>query len=190
MSGNETELEPWYKRVKGPFPERYGCVGVKEDGGGSMRGRGTVGKMRVHRATFNRNAALVRELCANGEDVNEVDGAGSTPIMCAAYEGWAEGVDLLVELGAKVNASNNAGDTAYAWAENMQNEEAMERLKHHGADPNYVGQVIVPEHIPKVKDFYDSEEGQKHPKPSEEFLAYQAEQEAQMQDATDEALVI
>ena len=34
--------------------------------------------------------------------------------MCAAYEGWAEGVDLLVELGAKVNASNNAGDTAYA----------------------------------------------------------------------------
>ena len=133
MSGNETELEPWHKRVKGPFPERYGCVGVKEDGGGSMRGRGTVGAMRVHRATFNRNAALVRELCANGEDVNEVDGAGSTPIMCAAYEGWAEGVDLLVELGAKVNASNNAGDTAYAWAENMQNEEAMERLKHHGA---------------------------------------------------------
>ena len=190
MSGNETELEPWYKRVKGPFPERYGCVGVKEDGGGSMRGRGTVGAMRVHRATFNRNAALVRELCANGEDVNEVDGAGSTPIMCAAYEGWAEGVDLLVELGAKVNASNNAGDTAYAWAENMQNEEAMERLKHHGADPQYVGQVIVPEHIPKVKDFYDSEQGQKHPKPSEEFLAYQAEQDAQVQDATDDALVI
>ena len=85
MSGNETELEPWYKRVKGPFPERYGCVGVKEDGGGSMRGRGTVGAMRVHRATFNRNAALVRELCANGEDVNEVDGAGSTPIMCVVF---------------------------------------------------------------------------------------------------------
>ena len=72
----------------------------------------------------------------------------------------------------------------------MQNEEAMERLKHHGADPQYVGQVIVPEHIPKVKDFYDSEQGQKHPKPSEEFLAYQAEQDAQVQDATDDALVI
>ena len=82
MSGNETELEPWYKRVKGPFPERYGCVGVKEDGGGSMRGRGTVGKMRVHRATFNRNAALVRELCANGEDVNEVDENGD-PLLDA-----------------------------------------------------------------------------------------------------------
>jgi ankyrin repeat protein len=190
MSGNETEIDPWYKRVKGPFPERYGCVGVKADGGGSMRGRGTVGEMKIHRAVFNRDETLVRRLIAEGVDVNEVDGAGSTPIMCAAYEGWCEGVDALVELGAKVNASNNAGDTAYQWAENMQDEEMMEKLKQHGADPNYVGQVIVPEHIPKVKDFYDSEEGQKHPKPSEEFLEYQAERDAQMQDATDEALVI
>ena len=44
------ERNPWYSRVKGPFPESYGCVGVKPDGGGSMRGRGTVGKMRVHHA--------------------------------------------------------------------------------------------------------------------------------------------
>ena len=190
MSGNETEIDPWYKRVKGPFPERYGCVGVKADGGGSMRGRGTVGEMKIHRAVFNRDETLVRRLIAEEVDVNEVDGAGSTPIMCAAYEGWCEGVDALVELGAKVNASNNAGDTAYQWAENMQDEEMKEKLKQHGADPNYVGQVIVPEHIPKVKDFYDSEEGQKHPKPSEEFLEYQAERDAQMQDATDEALVI
>lgn len=190
MSGQETELEPWYKRVKGPFPDRYGSVGCKEDGGGSMRGRGTVGEMRVHRATFNRNEELVRELVASGENVNEVDGAGSTPIMCAAFEGWVRGVDVLVELGAKVNASNNAGDTAYAWAQYMGWDDIKERLKHHGADPDYCGQVIVPEHIPKVKDFYDSEEGQKHPKPSQEFLDFQAERDRAVQDATDESLLI
>ena len=50
------ERNPWYSRVKGPFPESYGCVGVKPDGGGSMRGRGTVGKMRVHHAVFNRDS--------------------------------------------------------------------------------------------------------------------------------------
>jgi len=186
-----TEIEPWYARVKGPFPERYGCVGVKEDGGGSMRGRGTVGEMKIHRAVFNRNVARVREIVANGEgDVNEVDGAGVTPIMCAAYEGWADGVDVLCELGAKVNASNNAGDTAYVWAMTMGNEDVMERLKRHGADPNYIGQVIVPEHIPKVRDFYDSEDGQQHPKPSEEYLEYQREIDAQMQNATDKALLV
>ena len=37
------ERNPWHSRVKGPFPEKYGCVGVKDDGGGSMRGRGLVG---------------------------------------------------------------------------------------------------------------------------------------------------
>ena len=50
-----TEVEPWYKRVQGPFPLKYGCVGVKEDGGGSMRGRGLVGPMKVHRAVFRRD---------------------------------------------------------------------------------------------------------------------------------------
>ncbi|CEG00515.1 Ankyrin repeat [Ostreococcus tauri] len=190
MSGQETEIEPWYKRVKGPFPETYGCVGVKADGGGSMRGRGTVGTMRVHRATFNRDEAKIRALVEAGDSVNEVDAAGSTPIMCAAYEGWVRGIDVLVELGAKVNASNNAGDTAYHWAQNMDWKDIMERLKHHGADPEYLGQVIVPEHIPKVKDFYDGDEGQEHPKPSQEFLDYQNERDRQMQDATDNALLI
>jgi len=186
-----TEIDPWYNRVKGPFPEKYGCVGVKEDGGGSMRGRGTVGPMKIHRAVFNRDEDAVRAIIASGEgDVNEVDGAGVTPIMCAAYEGWARGIDVLCELGAKVNASNNAGDTAYMWAETMANDDVIERLKHHGVDINYVGQVIVPEHIPKVREFYDSEEGQKHPKPSEEYLEYQREQDAVMQKATDEALLI
>jgi hypothetical protein len=55
------ERNPWYTRVKGPFPETYGCVGVKDDGGGSMRGRGTVGKMLLHRAVFNRDVEVDRE---------------------------------------------------------------------------------------------------------------------------------
>ena len=32
---------------------------------------------------------------------------GTRPLFCAAYDGWDEGVELLCELGAKVNASNN-----------------------------------------------------------------------------------
>ncbi len=37
-----------------------------------------------------------------GEDVNEVEGAGNTPLHNAAWAGWLEGCELLLGLGAKV----------------------------------------------------------------------------------------
>ncbi len=49
------EKNPWWKNVQGPFPKWEGPIGCKEDGGGSHRGRGTVGKMLVHRAVNNHD---------------------------------------------------------------------------------------------------------------------------------------
>jgi ankyrin repeat protein len=37
-----------------------------------------------------------------GEDVNEVEAAGCTPLHNAAFDGWLEGCELLLGLGAKV----------------------------------------------------------------------------------------
>lgn len=65
----------------------------------------------------------------NGEDVNEVEAAGNTPLHCAAYEGWLEGCELLLNLGAKLNASNNAGDRPWHWAKNMGHKDVMEFLE-------------------------------------------------------------
>lgn len=45
--------------------------------------------------------AAVRRAVEGGENVNEVEAAGNTPLHCAAYEGWLEGVELLLSLGAK-----------------------------------------------------------------------------------------
>lgn len=145
------------------LPNWQGPVGVKADGGGSIRGQGRVGSMRVHRAVHNKRLdgeqqvfgqpsctlthcavtpskqlALPRaataalcplHVCAfngsllcppelvqlvdAGADVNEVEAAGNTPLHSAAFEGWLEGAQLLLQLGAKVNASNNAGDTPW-----------------------------------------------------------------------------
>jgi len=67
--------------------------------------------------------------------VNEVEGAGNTPLHCAAYEGWAEGVQLLLSLGAKVNASNNAGDRPWHWARNMDHPDVMELLERVRSRP-------------------------------------------------------
>ena len=70
----------------------------------------------------------MREVEAGG-DVNEVEAAGNTPLHCAAYEGWAEGCELLLSLGAKVNASNNAGDRPWHWARNMGHKDVMTLLE-------------------------------------------------------------
>ncbi len=50
------EKNPWWQNVSGPFPTWKGPKGVKEDGGGNVRGQGRVGAMKVHRAVFNRAA--------------------------------------------------------------------------------------------------------------------------------------
>lgn len=49
------EKNPWWRNVSGPFPKWEGPIGCKEDGGGSHRGRGTVGKMLIHRAVNNHD---------------------------------------------------------------------------------------------------------------------------------------
>ena len=51
-------------------------VGVKEDGGGSMRGRGTVGSMKIHRAVFRRDETLIRESDRKRKDGRERSRSG------------------------------------------------------------------------------------------------------------------
>jgi len=79
--------------------------------------RHTTGKCRAPAAACGR--AAVRAALAAGESVNEVEAAGCTPLHSAAYEGWLEGAELLLSLGAQVDASNNAGDRPWHWAHNL-----------------------------------------------------------------------
>ena len=59
--------------------------------------------MRMHRACAAKDEAGLRALLDGGvEDVNEVEAAGNTPLHFAAYYGWADGVDILLQAGAKV----------------------------------------------------------------------------------------
>ncbi len=59
--------------------------------------------MSIHRAVCNKNSDRIRQLILEqGHNVNEVEAAGNTPLHNAAFCGWGEGVELLLELGAKV----------------------------------------------------------------------------------------
>ena len=123
------EKNPWWHNVNGPFLDWHGPVGIKQDGGGCTRGHGRVGNMVIHRAVCNKDREAIVRAVDQGEDVNEVEGAGNTPLHNAAYTGWLEGAQLLLSLGAKIDASNNAGDRAWHWARNMGQEEIMELLR-------------------------------------------------------------
>jgi len=46
--------------------------------------------------------AEVCRLIKQGDSPNEVEGAGNVPLHAAAYQGWVEGIILLLQLGAKV----------------------------------------------------------------------------------------
>eukprot|EP00877_Chromochloris_zofingiensis_P009397 jgi/Chrzof1/4710/Cz14g23200.t1 len=187
------EKNPWWQNVQGPFPRWTGPVGIKADGGGSIRGCGRVGKMLVHRAVCNRNKDEVLRLVEAGENVNEVEAAGNTPLHNAAFEGWLEGVELLIQLGAKVNASNNAGDTPWHWATNMGHNEVLAVLEQEGGRHSSAaavqngatkkqGEVLVQEHVPKVKDFYSKDCWAHHPKPYADFIDYKKKERAELEE--------
>ena len=72
----------------------------------------------------------------------------------AAYVGWMEGADALLKLGARIDASNNAGDCPIHWASYMRHEDMVAFLERSGAVQDR-GMVLVPEHVNKVKDFYE-----------------------------------
>ena len=72
--------------------------------------------------------AAILKAVDEGHNINEVEAAGNTPLHAAAYQGWCEGVELLLGLGARIDASNNAGDRPWHWARNMDQTDTMALL--------------------------------------------------------------
>lgn len=85
-------------------------------------------RSEIHYARDHPLSAIVAAV-DGGADVNEVEAAGNTPLHSAAYEGWLEGCELLLGLGAKIDASNNAGDRPWHWARNMGHQDVMDFLE-------------------------------------------------------------
>ena len=75
------------------------------------------------------------ELLRDDPDAVQLKGpGGSTPLMYAVLYGDVATVRQLIEHGADVNASNDAGATALMWA--MEDPDKVRLLLDHGADPN------------------------------------------------------
>ena len=78
----------------------------------------------------------VKEMLANGADVNAKGVFGRTALMVAAWNGKTDTVKALVEAGADVNAKNNDGWTALMAAAEYDRTDTVKALAEAGADVN------------------------------------------------------
>lgn len=71
---------------------------------------------------------VVRKFLEYGADVNETS-RGLTPLMYAAHYNQPEIVKLLIEKGARLEARDEKGNNAIAYAEKANATEALEVLR-------------------------------------------------------------
>ena len=98
------------------------------------------------RAALAGDTTVMRLLLAHGADPNLATPAGTTPLMAAAGVNWAvaqtytespqaliAAIELCLELGADVNATNSMGLTALLGAANRGSNDIIELLVERGA---------------------------------------------------------
>jgi uncharacterized protein len=98
------------------------------------------------RAAFSGDTATMRLLVEHGADPDLPTLAGTTPLMAAAGVGWVvaqtytespqaliDAVNLCLELGADIHASNSMGLTAVLGAINRGSNDLVELLARRGA---------------------------------------------------------
>ena len=88
----------------------------------------------IHEAVMNGNIDEVQWQLNAGVDVNEESSKGLTPLHYAASAGYNDIVELLIERGANVNATDSGkGGTPLDYAHWGDQEEVIETLNAHNA---------------------------------------------------------
>ncbi len=87
--------------------------------------------------TERHDLASMRLLLERGAAVNGRDGRQRTALMVGVADGWREGVELLLGMGADVNLRDEQGWSALIWTQYIESipemVDMMERLKQAGA---------------------------------------------------------
>lgn len=96
----------------------------------------TTGETALHIVTKRRDLTWIRFLTGKGGNPNIADNNGVTPLTVAASLGFVEGVEALVNAGARVDDSNASGETALIAATHRRDVAMVRLLLAKGANPD------------------------------------------------------
>lgn len=97
-------------------------------------------------AILQENVDDVRQLLRYGDDANQIDEYGFTPLIEAAIVENIDITKLLLSQGANPNQQDVTGGTPLQWAVENNNPDLCKLLLSHGANPNaynFSGQPIL-----------------------------------------------
>ena len=94
------------------------------------------GETALHLVTTRRDGTWIAFLTAKGANPNIRDKKGVTPLMIASQLGFLEGVQALIDAGARVDEANDAGETPLMSAVHRRDVSMMRVLLKAGADPD------------------------------------------------------
>lgn len=95
----------------------------------------------LYLAAYLEYADIARALIARGANIESVDKYGNTVLIQATANGCTAVIERLLKAGAKVNATNEANETALHWIayacrpQRADDEKIALLLLQHGADP-------------------------------------------------------
>ena len=96
----------------------------------------TSGRSGLHIAVERRDLPWVNLLTKRGVNPNIADVRGVTALMRASQIGFVDGVQSLLAAGARVDDSNDAGETPLILAVHRRDTAMMRLLLQAGADPD------------------------------------------------------
>ena len=100
--------------------------------------------MSLANAILRNQTQAVQKMLDSGEDANEIDEYGFTPLIETAIANNTEMANLLIAHNAKVNEPDVTGNTALHWAAENNNIALARLLLEHGADANAYNRTAQP----------------------------------------------
>lgn len=94
------------------------------------------GETALHFVVQRRDEVWTKFLLQRGANPNIADKNGITPLTIAASLGFVEGVEQLVKAGARIDATNAAGETPLIAAVHRRDMPLIRLLLRNGASPD------------------------------------------------------
>lgn len=114
----------------------------------------TGGFTLIHWAAGVPNAKLIKLIIAKGSNVNQTQENKITPLQIAAFQGYPEVAQALIEHKADVNTKDEWGNSSLHQAVAQNHPEIVKLLLEHKADVNIQNEVKwTPLHLAAYKGF-------------------------------------